>query len=602
FGHHGTRHPDLVSAIAVSGDRRSVLVGAAFYTPSNRRPGHLQLRDLESGHEQLAWRAHDNGVCDVAFTADGERALSCGLDGALRLWRLSVPPALLAEWAEGEPYRLLQLPGSPERFAVALLEGGVAEVVVEAERLEVRRRVALPRTTALALLSGGRVLAAHQSAERGHAVVDLATGEVDYLPSPAPHTYRLSASPDGGVVLDAHQHGLRVWDARTLALVRDQPLPHVAFRSLAWDEGGREAFVGSHHGTIGRWDAEALRWTPGWTQVNGGCWVLVGAGGRLLVGATGALRALDPTTGAEVTWPPGAPTLAVTAVAVARGSGTYVALHEDLREGARGDVWEAPSAERPRAVIRTGQQVVRGLSLDRAGRRAISAAAYSKDVLVWDLERPHRASAALQLTDLINYLSAAALSPDGGRVVTGSEDGKVHWWDPDLPTYPRGELPARRGWVSGLAFLDDERVVVASYGPPCLEVWHLTGGTAPVRVPLDEPPWVVACGERASEVFVGGMQGAVERRELPGGARLTRYSAHQRVVVSLDISDRGHLVSVSEDGTVKLSSVLTGDLLGVADLGPTGDRPTSAAFLPGGRVLLVGTARGVVHELEVGSR
>jgi WD40 repeat protein len=46
---------------------------------------------VEGGGELHRFTGHTDGVCKVAVTADGRRAVSCGADRTVRLWQLPDP-------------------------------------------------------------------------------------------------------------------------------------------------------------------------------------------------------------------------------------------------------------------------------------------------------------------------------------------------------------------------------------------------------------------------------------------------------------------------------------------------------------------------------
>ena len=48
----------------------------------------MRLWDVGNGKEIRAFSGHHGAVRGVAFLPDGQRAISCGGDGTVRVWRL----------------------------------------------------------------------------------------------------------------------------------------------------------------------------------------------------------------------------------------------------------------------------------------------------------------------------------------------------------------------------------------------------------------------------------------------------------------------------------------------------------------------------------
>ena len=69
-------------------DARSVPMGASWHSSMARRS---HLRDANTGAELSVLRGHRTDIASIAFTPDGQRLLSGGRDGVLRIW--SIPAA-----------------------------------------------------------------------------------------------------------------------------------------------------------------------------------------------------------------------------------------------------------------------------------------------------------------------------------------------------------------------------------------------------------------------------------------------------------------------------------------------------------------------------
>ncbi|RPI98380.1 MAG: WD40 repeat domain-containing protein, partial [Chloroflexi bacterium] len=74
-------HTNVVSAIAVSRDGRSILTGSA--------DSSVRLWDLASGRELQRFIGHAEWVMGAALSPDGQWAVTCATDGTARVWELT---------------------------------------------------------------------------------------------------------------------------------------------------------------------------------------------------------------------------------------------------------------------------------------------------------------------------------------------------------------------------------------------------------------------------------------------------------------------------------------------------------------------------------
>jgi WD40 repeat protein len=119
-------------------------------------------------------------------------------------------------------------------------------------------------------------------------------------------------------------------------------------------------------------------------------------------------------------------------------------------------------------------------------------------------------------------INAAALSPDGSRLVTGSEDGVLNVWDV-LTGQRLGTLAAHAGAIRDCAFAD---AIVSASHDGTLRIWNpdrrseplaLTGHTAPVLVCRISPD--------AKQVLSGGADHYLKLWDIGSGTLLAQYWA-----------------------------------------------------------------------------
>jgi WD40 repeat protein len=76
-------HNDWVCAVAFSSDGNTLATGSADET--------VKLWDVATGKERVTLRGHRSGISAVAFSPDDRTLASAGIDDAVRLWDLTQP-------------------------------------------------------------------------------------------------------------------------------------------------------------------------------------------------------------------------------------------------------------------------------------------------------------------------------------------------------------------------------------------------------------------------------------------------------------------------------------------------------------------------------
>ena len=187
----------------------------------------------------------------------------------------------------------------------------------------------------------------------------------------------------------------------------------------------------------------------------------------------------------------------------------------------------------PLKQIRTGHTgPVRTVAVSEDGARAVSG---SDDgtVRVWDLTTGRQQAT---LTGHTDWVRAVAVSQDGARAVSGSDDGTVRVWDLTTGT-EQAALTGHAGEVFSVALTPDGTRAVSGGSDRTVRVWDLTTGS-----------------EQAA-LTTGSEQAA-----LATGSEQAVLSGHTRTVWSVAITPDGALaVSGSGDGTVRVWDLTTGN-------------------------------------------
>ncbi len=145
--------------------------------------------------------------------------------------------------------------------------------------------------------------------------------------------------------------------------------------------------------------------------------------------------------------------------------------HRPVSAEAAAALWQAWMRNRETALAgHTGGVLAAAFSPD--GGRVVTA---SDDgtARVWDLSGPRPAATVLE--GHTDWVRAAAFSPDGGRVVTASADRTARVWDLSGPRPAATVLEGHTDWVRAAAFSPDGGRVVTASDDGTARVWDLSG-------------------------------------------------------------------------------------------------------------------------------
>jgi WD40 repeat protein len=505
--------------------RHAQEVTHATFSPDSRRvatssrDGTARVWDAATGQEVAVPLRHGSCVNWVAFSSDGRRVLTASADGTARVWDAATGQAVTPPLPH--TCQVVHAAFSPDgrRVVTACGKGG-------SHHLSGWRANALPKMAQL--LSEERRF--------GHARVwDAETGKplTPFLKDLWDSTDQVRYacfSPDSRLVLTSHAHNFaQVWDAAT----------------------GKRAGPTLYH--------------DGWVQ-----YASFSPDGRRLVTACGNwVRLWDAVTG-RLLVPPLKHDGAVSHASFSP-DGHYIltAGDDELVH-----LWDAATGEPVGTPLRS---CIFHPSFSPDGRQVL--AFYSHIVRVWEIVPnapghrllPHRWSTP-----------HAAFSPDGGRVVTASNDKTARVWDAATgraisPTLQHAHEVVRA------AFRPDGRVVTVDRDGTA-QVWDaVTGERVAPPLPLGRKVTQASFDRDARQVATVGTDTAAGVWDLATG----RYVAlrGQDGVLSASFSPDGRLlVTAGNDKTARLWDAATGRPL--ASPLKHDDIVCHAAFSPDGRLLV----------------
>jgi WD40 repeat protein len=569
--------------------------GTTFVSAGNQGTGNkgaerlVVLWDAATGQEVRQFRGHTAGVEALAYSADGKRLVTGGLDTTVRLWDVASGKELRR--FTGNTARVLAVACSPDRKLVASMGHDAWVRVWDADTEKELRRLPGRKsqgTSNLQFSPDAKVLAA-VSADGAIRLWDPDTGdEVTKLTGPAGDTLSLDFSRDGKRLAGIGDDGrLRVWDLKTEKLLVDLKA-HVGLGAcVRFSPDGSTLATGGNDGVIRFWDAagKPLRAAAG-HPANNVSELSFSADGSMLASAghEGTVRLWDVATGRELPQSGGTATQAALSpdgkrLATAGGDPTVrfwdpatgkellPALRIDRPAGALGfthdgrAVVTAHSADELRVWdIGTGKELQKSgthtatvVARLAVGRRYLAASGSGPSFRLWDAATgdPARHWPALAATlGRTPPVGAMAFSPNGDRLaVACSGDGRARLWDAATGQELFAADPAAPG-ATAVAWSPDGRTfAVIGGGSGTLRVWEAVSGRERLgRVALSETGWSVAFSPDGRLLATGMHGGSFHLWDARTGKRLASRAAHQGLVSYLAFSPDGRLlVTASAD-------------------------------------------------------
>ncbi|KAF5331505.1 hypothetical protein D9758_018599 [Tetrapyrgos nigripes] len=185
-----------------------------------------------------------------------------------------------------------------------------------------------------------------------------------------------------------------------------------------------------------------------------------------------------------------------------------------------------------------------------------------------------------------------SVSPDGTRIVSGSEDGTVRIWDAQTGTAIGEPLQGHEYWVQSVAFSPDGARIVSGSRDRTVRIWDAQTGTA-IGEPLQgHEDWVqsVAFSPDGARIVSGSHDRTVRIWDAQTGTAIGEpLQGHESLVQSVAFSpDGARIVSGSGDRTVRIWDAQTGTAIGEPLQGHE-DWVKSVAFSPDGARIVSGS-------------
>lgn len=397
----------------------------------------IGIYETATGKELRRLKGHERPPWSVAFAPDGRQVAATDRNGTLRFWDVATGQLLPGR---GEFQVLDNLTYSPDG-------------------------------TRLAGWSNGRP-----------AIYDLATKkQLDCKGPRWAGENPVLFSPDGKLLISAHDHCLYLWHAQTLAPALGAAGHDRTVMSLAFAPDGNTVITaGGDSGFARRWDA-----------------------------ATG--KPLSPFSGLDDF-----------VYALARSPRTNVlAVDTGINEGAIA-LLDATTGKRLRKLD-IPKSPARCLTFTDDGRTLASQ--QDKEIRLWEV-------ATGKLTRTLpapgNQAGELALSPDGQLIACGGFADGIHLWQAATAKELPG-LPAGRSRVGShpIAFSPDGRLLASAGGNAALSIWVVASGTVLWQAPGDEGSYrFVTFSPDGRTLASGGVDRSIHLWEVISGKKRWAFEGH----------------------------------------------------------------------------
>ena len=573
-----------VNALQIDPERSILLSLQALATAGTLEARNALHQALPELHSVRTIAAHEpGGSPGVAYSPDGARLASIGIDGRARIWNANTGELVVA--LSGDPDTIgFDIAFSPDG---RLLAASWKSQVLVWDAVSGEKRLRLPGV----VLGGAPVGRIAFSSPRSGDSTRLAAANVDGQPK----VWDISALPGSGIA-----------DGRELFTLDG----HAAIcDGIAFSPDGSRLATGDIAGSVKLWDAttgEELATFDHGGVVHGVAFhpdgrrlAAAGEDGRLMVWDTDARQLLLSLPGRsglyDVTYMPDGERL--------------VSVHQDGTT----NVWDATTGQ-PLLILAGHLSTVISVAASPDNIH-IATSGYDSTVRLWDT-RPGRelltvAAHAGPVTD-IAYSPAPPEGGTGGRwLATASVDGSAKVWDPAsgllaltlFPTEgsaePGADPPDTVGFTS-IAFSPDGRRVAAGRADGTVLVGDALSGRALLTLAgHTDMVWGLAFSPDGTRLASTSWDRTAKVWDLDDGQEIVTFTGHREIIIGVAFSPDGRRVFTAGDRYGREWDAATGEEL--RTFSGEGLDVYGLALSPDGLRLALGRQDGSVTVWDVSS-
>lgn len=185
----------------------------------------------------------------------------------------------------------------------------------------------------------------------------------------------------------------------------------------------------------------------------------------------------------------------------------------------------------------------------------ITSGSDDQSIKIWNL---NTGQALRTLKGHSSWVYSVAISPDGQSLVSGSKDQTIKVWNLNTGEELR-TFKAHTGYVNSVAISRDGQKIASGSYDKTIKVWNLKTGQVSTLTGHSREVLSVAISPDGQKIASGSADRTIKVWNLNTGKELHTLTGHSGDVNSIAISPEGQeLASVSDDKTIKVWNLNTG--------------------------------------------